>query len=219
MLVDSAEVRGHRRRERERAAHNLSFSPFQASLQLHRLPPPAFAAPDHSSPKSAGASSAISASPLLRLLHVATDVLVELHDKSVWSPKQQSMPSSPTRSPFHQSPGGIHHVEAELSSTLEVGGRILGQGTWATAYRSASGPRRQALRLLCELGIITDRELSEDLTEVPPDHVEDCIRIGSELLMHWPPAGGPPPKEEARNFFQERLKAIYMLKAPKAPFA
>ncbi|CAE7484648.1 IMP1 [Symbiodinium natans] len=138
----------------------------------------------------------------------------------LFQPLVPEVASVPIHSVFPQlsdSGRSVREAEAQLSNTLEVGGRALGQGTWATAYRQATGQRKQALRLLCELGIVTQRELSDDLTQVCAEHVEDCVQIAEEILRHWPPAEGQPPQEAARMYFQDRLKAMYMQKAPYMP--
>lgn len=104
-----------------------------------------------------------------------------------------------------------------LDNTLEFGGLALGRGTWANAYRQPKGDRRDALRLLCSTGIVTERELADDLTVISQEHVEECIAIAGEMLRRWPAERGPPPRAEAKTFFEERLAALYMRRAP-APF-
>eukprot|EP00446_Apocalathium_sp_SHHI-4_P017857 CAMPEP_0177289668 /NCGR_PEP_ID=MMETSP0367-20130122/75340_1 /TAXON_ID=447022 ORGANISM="Scrippsiella hangoei-like, Strain SHHI-4" /NCGR_SAMPLE_ID=MMETSP0367 /ASSEMBLY_ACC=CAM_ASM_000362 /LENGTH=235 /DNA_ID=CAMNT_0018747119 /DNA_START=17 /DNA_END=725 /DNA_ORIENTATION=+ len=107
-------------------------------------------------------------------------------------------------------------VGGGMDSTLEFGGLSLGRGTWANAYRQATGSRREALRLLCNTGIVTERELADDLTVISEEHIEECISIAGEILQRWPPGSGPPPLREAKAFFEERLAAIYMKRAPSA---
>eukprot|EP00930_Biecheleria_cincta_P011233 TRINITY_DN11386_c0_g1_i6.p1 TRINITY_DN11386_c0_g1~~TRINITY_DN11386_c0_g1_i6.p1 ORF type:complete len:387 (-),score=76.33 TRINITY_DN11386_c0_g1_i6:204-1364(-) len=104
-----------------------------------------------------------------------------------------------------------------LQNTLECGGLALGKGTWATAYRQAIGARRDALRLLCTSGIVTERELADDLTVISEEHIEECVAIASEMLKKWPPEQGPVPQAEAKTFFQDKLQALYMKRAP-SPF-
>lgn len=99
-----------------------------------------------------------------------------------------------------------------LMTTVEFSGLSLGKGTWANAYRQATGLRRDALRLLCTSGIVTERELADDLTVISEDHIEECVSIALEMLQHWP--RGDPPQAEAKSFFQERLEALYMRRAP-----
>mmetsp|Transcript_39871 Transcript_39871/g.119326 ORF Transcript_39871/g.119326 Transcript_39871/m.119326 type:complete len:346 (-) Transcript_39871:119-1156(-) len=106
---------------------------------------------------------------------------------------------------------------ASLESTLEFGGLALGRGTWANAYRQATGMRRDALRLLCTSGIVTERELADDLTVISEEHIDECVSIAVEMLQRWPSEHGTPPQQEAKRFFEERLAALYMKRAP-APF-
>jgi len=114
---------------------------------------------------------------------------------------------------------GSPSVEAvsPLDSTLEFGGLALGRGSWANAYRQATGARREALRLLCTLGIVTERELADDLTVIDEEHIDECVSIAAEMLLKWTPELGPPPQQEAKSFFEERLAALYMKRAP-SPF-
>eukprot|EP00931_Biecheleriopsis_adriatica_P043616 TRINITY_DN24929_c0_g1_i1.p1 TRINITY_DN24929_c0_g1~~TRINITY_DN24929_c0_g1_i1.p1 ORF type:complete len:357 (-),score=87.98 TRINITY_DN24929_c0_g1_i1:63-1037(-) len=102
----------------------------------------------------------------------------------------------------------------DLTSTLEFGGLALGKGTWANAYRQATGSRREALRLLCTSGIVTERELADDLTVISEEHIEECVSIALEMLQRWPAEQGAPPQADGKAFFQERLQALYMKRAP-----
>lgn len=106
---------------------------------------------------------------------------------------------------------------SSLENTLEFGGLALGRGTWANAYRQAAGVRRDALRLLCTSGIVTERELADDLTVISEEHIDECVSIAVEMLQRWPPEHGPPPQQEAKKFFEERLAMLYMKRAP-SPF-
>jgi len=109
--------------------------------------------------------------------------------------------------------------ENSLRSDTELGlarkGIYLGRGAWAEAYRSASdGPRREALTMLMMTGIITQRELASDLTEVHQEHIEECICIASEMLMQWPAKFGLPPQHEAKLYFEQRLAQLHASKMP-----
>lgn len=103
-----------------------------------------------------------------------------------------------------------------LQSTLECDGLSLGRGTWAEAYRrSAPGTRRrQALKMLCTLGIVTEKELADDLTVISDEHIEECVSIAMLMLEKWPPSHGLPPVHQAKEFFQAQLEAMYRDKVP-----
>lgn len=111
-----------------------------------------------------------------------------------------------------------HDVET-VDSTLERRGLALGKGTWATAYKEATGVRRDALRMLCTTSIVTERELADDLTVISEEHIDECVSIATEMLKRWPPKFGPPPQAEAKAFFEERLAMMYMgrVSAPMGP--
>lgn len=99
----------------------------------------------------------------------------------------------------------------DMDRTLARQGIILGKGSWAQSYRRAQGPRRDALWMLAMTGIVTERELADDLTEVGQDHINECIYIASEMLAKWPPRTGAPPLHEAKSFFEERLAQLHVL--------
>ncbi|CAK9096842.1 unnamed protein product [Durusdinium trenchii] len=112
------------------------------------------------------------------------------------------------------SPVHVPILVDHLQSTLECGGLALGRGTWANAYRSAphGSRRRQALKMLCELGIVTEKELADDLTVISDEHIEECVSIGLTMLQRWP--NHAPPPLEAKEFFQAQLEAMYRDKVP-----
>jgi len=103
-----------------------------------------------------------------------------------------------------------------MGSTLEFDGLALGKGTWAEAYRQAplGTPRREALKLLCNLGIVTEKELADDLTVISDEHIEECVVIALTMLQKWPPSQGLPPVHQAKEFFQAQLEALYRDKVP-----
>eukprot|EP00746_Dinoflagellata_sp_MGD_P000100 gnl/MRDRNA2_/MRDRNA2_100182_c0_seq1.p1 gnl/MRDRNA2_/MRDRNA2_100182_c0~~gnl/MRDRNA2_/MRDRNA2_100182_c0_seq1.p1 ORF type:complete len:368 (-),score=74.95 gnl/MRDRNA2_/MRDRNA2_100182_c0_seq1:187-1290(-) len=136
---------------------------------------------------------------------------VEQHQTSQTPERPQTLvPSRMDASPRHI----VNSMSPGMETTLERHGLALGQGTWANAYRQASGPRRTALRMLCVSGIITERELADDLTIISEEHIEECIAIAGEMLKRWPPEHGPPPLQESKRFFEDQLAALYRRKGP-----
>eukprot|EP00435_Cladocopium_sp_Y103_P017690 s1313_g4.t1 len=117
---------------------------------------------------------------------------------------------------FGTVPSATPIVFDSLQSTLECDGLSLGRGTWAEAYRrSAPGTRRrQALKMLCSLGIVTEKELADDLTVISDEHIEECVSIAMLMLEKWPPSRGLPPVHQAKEFFQAQLEAMYRDKVP-----
>lgn len=93
---------------------------------------------------------------------------------------------------------------AELSD-----GITLGQGSWAAAYRRAAGPRLESLRLLRSTGIVTARELEDDLTVVDEEHIDECALISSEMLDLRPLSEWRDQPEEARRIFEEKFTQLY----------
>jgi len=106
-------------------------------------------------------------------------------------------------------PGTSGTESASMSMELTGSGLVMGRGSWATAYRQATGMRREALRLLCSSGIVTARELGEDLTVISEDHIEECVQIATEMLQTWPMDMWERQPEETRNFFEGRLASLY----------
>lgn len=99
-----------------------------------------------------------------------------------------------------------------LEQTQSLSGLVLGRGSWATAYRQASGQRRDSLRLLCMSGIVTARELSDDLTVISEEHIDECVLIASEMLQTMPLDMWSRQPQEAKKFFEARLTALYRRK-------
>eukprot|EP00929_Paragymnodinium_shiwhaense_P079293 TRINITY_DN41276_c0_g1_i1.p1 TRINITY_DN41276_c0_g1~~TRINITY_DN41276_c0_g1_i1.p1 ORF type:complete len:390 (-),score=70.59 TRINITY_DN41276_c0_g1_i1:313-1482(-) len=105
--------------------------------------------------------------------------------------------------------GGTAGALTDLGS---LDGLVLGLGSWATAYRQANGARRDALKLLCTSGIVTVRELADDLTVISEEHIEECVLIAGEMLATWPMDMWARQPEEAKKFFEARLTALYQRK-------
>jgi hypothetical protein len=94
-------------------------------------------------------------------------------------------------------------------SPNQVDGLTLGRGSWASAYREASGLRLNSMRLLCACGIVTARELEDDLTVIDEDHIDECIFIATEMLGMQQLAQWKDQPAEAKRVFEERLTALY----------
>lgn len=101
---------------------------------------------------------------------------------------------------------------AGLNEMTGSGGLVMGKGSWATAYRQAQGARREALRLLCMTDIVTARELSDDLTVISEEHIEECVSIASEMLQTRTLEMWARTPQEAKKFFEARLTALYARK-------
>jgi len=89
---------------------------------------------------------------------------------------------------------------------------VLGKGSWAASYRQARGNRRDSLKLLCTCGIVTSRELSDDLTVICEEHIEECVLIASEMLNTWPLEEWSKQPEEAKKYFEAQLTDLYQRK-------
>lgn len=108
--------------------------------------------------------------------------------------------------------GGGYGGSSNGSHSSDLDGIVLGRGSWASAFRQASGPRREALRLLCKSGIVTARELSDDLTVISQEHIDECVQIASEMLQTWTLDMWAQQPAEAKKFFEARLTALYQRK-------
>lgn len=106
----------------------------------------------------------------------------------------------------HQEPGTGGTGSAEAS---DLDGLTLGRGSWANAYRQAHGPRREALRLLYRSSIVTARELSDDLTVISQEHIDECVQIASEMLRTWSMDMWIRQPDEAKKFFEAKLTVLY----------
>eukprot|EP00928_Gymnodinium_smaydae_P070213 TRINITY_DN5410_c0_g2_i1.p1 TRINITY_DN5410_c0_g2~~TRINITY_DN5410_c0_g2_i1.p1 ORF type:complete len:347 (-),score=37.14 TRINITY_DN5410_c0_g2_i1:369-1343(-) len=90
----------------------------------------------------------------------------------------------------------------------------LGKGSWATAYRQAQGWRKEALQLLCGSGIVTARELSDDLTVISDEHIDECVIIARDMLQAAPFEFWAQQPSEAKKCFEDRLTSLYKQRHP-----
>lgn len=90
-----------------------------------------------------------------------------------------------------------------------LGGLVLGRGDWALAYRESQGARRNAFRLLSMSGIVTARELEDDLTVVSQEHIDECAVIATEMLQTWPLDVWAQQPAKAKQVFERKLTALY----------
>lgn len=146
---------------------------------------------------------------------------------AAWSPAALSAPTLPAgsrnlsllmQSPAASFGGGHSPFEATIASVAQppagyepvvIDGLVLGKGSWASAYRQAIGARREALRLLCVSGIVTSRELGDDLTVVNQEHIDECVHIGLAMLQSRSMDMWAQQPEEAKKVFEARLAALY----------
>jgi len=127
------------------------------------------------------------------------------------SPSEVSREQSASALSMEAGTGGTEedHVEHMHSLGPNI---VLGKGSWAASYRQARGNRRDSLRLLCTCGIVTSRELSDDLTVISEEHIEECVLIASEMLNTWPLDEWSKQPGEAKKFFEAKLTALYQKK-------
>lgn len=107
------------------------------------------------------------------------------------------------------------HPDAEIPSkdlAIRSEALIKGKGAWAKAYQESTGCRRDALYLLCMCGIVTTREVSDDLTAIKSEHIDDCISVATEMLGSLPHVVWTRQPKEANKFFEGRFTALYKQK-------
>lgn len=139
------------------------------------------------------------------------------------SPRSSSGSEPRSTSP-ESSSGGIHsdtlpdpfaepNPGETLNNTTEiVRDLILGRGSWAIAYQQAQGMRRQALQFLCTSGIVTQREVSDDLTVISHEHIDECILIATDMLQQKPADVWKQQVQDAKHFFEAKLAKLYQRK-------
>jgi len=59
---------------------------------------------------------------------------------------------------------------------------------------------------------VTARELSDDLTVIDAEHIEECVQIATEMLTTWTLEMWVRQPQEAKKFFEARLTALYQRK-------
>eukprot|EP00419_Tripos_fusus_P050553 CAMPEP_0172828494 /NCGR_PEP_ID=MMETSP1075-20121228/20883_1 /TAXON_ID=2916 /ORGANISM="Ceratium fusus, Strain PA161109" /LENGTH=409 /DNA_ID=CAMNT_0013670495 /DNA_START=107 /DNA_END=1337 /DNA_ORIENTATION=+ len=130
------------------------------------------------------------------------------------SPSDVSREQSASALSMEAGTGGTeedHHVEQHVEHSLGPN-IVLGKGSWAASYRQARGIRRDSLKLLCTCGIVTSRELSDDLTVISEEHIEECVLIAEEMLKTWPLDVWAKQPGEAKKFFEAKLTSLYQRK-------
>lgn len=73
----------------------------------------------------------------------------------------------------------------------------------------AQDARRETFKLLFGSGIITARELRDDLTIISDAHIEECVSIASSMLEVCPFETWMKLPHETKRIFEERLTALY----------
>lgn len=143
--------------------------------------------------------------------------------RSFASPKSSCGGEPRSASPMSSS-GGFHDDTASdrftepgtggtaLSTSEVIRDLVCGKGSWATAYQKAQGVRRQALQMLCTSGIVTPREVKDDLTVISEEHIDECILIATEMLQQQPPDVWTGQSQAAKEFFEARLTELYQEK-------
>lgn len=95
----------------------------------------------------------------------------------------------------------------------------LGRGSWAVAFRKASGSRKEALRLLFATSIVTQLELSDDLTIISDEHIDECIAIADGFLNRNSFDAWVRSSDMAKQQFEKELATLYEKKFTQLPIA
>lgn len=174
-----------------------------------------------SSPQGRLSASAAS-STISAITEEKCDFLLGAADQANWtktaSHHTREIPRMPLSMGSTISPVSLEGCEPPLvepgtggtvAEACMLDGLVLGRGSWAAAYRQSQGPRREALRLLCRSSIVTARELSDDLTVISQEHIDECVMIASEMLQTWPLEMWARQPDEAKKFFEARLTIVY----------
>ncbi|CAD7934712.1 unnamed protein product [Amoebophrya sp. A25] len=93
----------------------------------------------------------------------------------------------------------------------------LGNGSWARAYRTAerdphARPGIRHLDLLCRTGIVTRKELEDDLTVISDEHIAECCSIAETMLQENPAEFWHRNEPMAQSFFEHELTKLYTRK-------
>jgi len=80
-------------------------------------------------------------------------------------------------------------------------------GSWAAAYREASGPRREALELLFRCNIISTQEFA--YSRVSQEHIDECVWIGRYMLKQKPLTEWVTLWQSAQQTFEDSVTACF----------
>lgn len=80
-------------------------------------------------------------------------------------------------------------------------------GSWAKAYREATGERKEALELLERCNIISSQEFA--YSRVSQEHIDECVWIGSHMLRQKPLEEWVALWHEAQQTFKDNVTACF----------
>lgn len=89
------------------------------------------------------------------------------------------------------------------------------EGSWAQAYRVASGEEREALELLFRCHIISTYEFAE--SKVSQEHIDECIWIGRHMLIQKPMSEWVAMRYQAKEIFEENAVACFQARSESRP--
>jgi hypothetical protein len=89
------------------------------------------------------------------------------------------------------------------------------EGSWAQAYRTASGENREALELLFRCHIISTYEFAE--SRVSQEHIDECIWIGRHMLSQKPMSEWVVIRHQAKEAFEESAVACFQERSESRP--
>ncbi|CAD7924194.1 unnamed protein product [Amoebophrya sp. A120] len=132
------------------------------------------------------------------------------------SASASAQPVPPERSTHSVSASSNHDPSDPSEWRLQLdpsrGSVRLGNGSWASTYKTADPAKREKLELLYKTGIVSARELEEDHTVVTEDHIHDCIVIANEMLQRSSCEVWMRQPNLAQTFFEHELTKLYTRK-------
>lgn len=107
---------------------------------------------------------------------------------------------------------------ADVQRRAQAGERgpaqVQGQGSWAQAYREATGKEKEALELLFRCHIISTYEFAE--SKVSQEHIDECILIGLQMLRLKPLADWVSIRYQAKQVFEDSTAAAFCARSDRS---
>lgn len=92
--------------------------------------------------------------------------------------------------------------------------QVQGPGSWAQAYREATGKEKEALELLFRCHIISTYEFAE--SKVNQEHIDECILIGLQMLRLKPLTDWVSIRYQAKQVFEDSTAAAFCARSDRS---
>lgn len=114
--------------------------------------------------------------------------------------------------PLPQKAGSLRDDSTSLPHKMDSLKDIPSRGgSWAKAHRDAKGEEREALELLFRCHIISEYEFAE--SKVTPEHIDECVWIGSQMLLEKSLTDWAAISAQAKQVFEDHSASRFLARS------